>query len=99
MQNSTTDHKRKFWAKMIWISTSVFILSICLGVLVPLIGIFGAFGTLSKSGSADPAELAQNISTSLIGGIIAIPLALISLTFFIISIFRHRKLSNPALVN
>jgi uncharacterized membrane protein YhaH (DUF805 family) len=92
----SAETKRKFWGKMIWISAISLVLAICAGVAVPVIGMINAFSTLSTAGSADPAELAGNISTALIGALVSIPFALASLVLFIVAIIRHRKFSNPS---
>jgi uncharacterized membrane protein YhaH (DUF805 family) len=93
----SAETKRKFWGKMIWISAISLVLAICAGVATYIIGMISAFDRLSKSGAADPEELAGDISIALMGSLISIPFAFIALILFIIAIVRHRKSSNPTL--
>jgi len=96
MNTSPTDQKRKFWGKMIWISAISLVVTICAPILVYVLGMMNAFSTLKKSGAADPAELAGDISTVIFGTLICVPFAFAALSLFIISIIRHRKFSNPS---
>jgi len=87
MADFTTNESRK---SMTWINY----ISLCaqaspmLGLLGTVIGMVGAFGTLAETGSADPAQLAGDISVALLttlwGLINAIPC--ISMFFF----FKNR---------
>ncbi len=81
---------------MIWISAIAVIISICAGVAIYMGAMINAFNKLEKSGAADPSQLAGDISTALVGGMLAIPFACASLILFIIALVRHRKFSNPA---
>ena len=90
-----SEQKRKFWGKMIWISAISLVLSICLGIGTFLAGMMHAFNSLSKSGTADPAELAGDISNAMFAAMLTIPIAFAALVLFIIAIIRHRKFSNP----
>ena len=81
---------------MIWITAITLVLSVCAGIGAYVVNIIGAFNTLSSTGSADPAELANDISNALILTLIAAPFALASLVLFVIAIIRHRKFSNPS---
>ncbi len=93
---SSAEQKRRFWGKMIWISAISLVLSICIGVATYVIAVMNAFSTLGKTGAADPAELAGNISNALIGALVCAPIAFIALVLFVIAIVRHRKFSNPS---
>lgn len=80
---------------MIWGSAVSLVLSVCLVVILPVIGMVNAFGTLKASGAADPSELASDISSGIMIGMLALPFAFASLILFIVAIVRHRKFSNP----
>lgn len=89
------EQKRKFWGKMIWISAGSLVLSICLGIGNYIHSMISAYQNLKVSGAADPNALADDISSALIGTLLAIAFAFAALFIFIIAIVRHRKFSNP----
>lgn len=73
-----------------------------LGVVIPPLiglvgtvkGMIGAFGTLGKSGTADPSELAGNISVALMTtfwGLIFSTLSLIPFIVFLVLFLKRRK--------
>jgi ABC-type Fe3+ transport system permease subunit len=92
---STAGQKRRFWAKMIWISAISLVLSVCIGIAPPAFAMINAFSALKTTGAADPQQLAGEISTALFGTLIAVPFSLIAFVLFVIAIIRHRKSSNP----
>ncbi len=83
---------------MIWISAVSLVVSVLLAVSLPVLGMINAFGILKKAGAADPSELAAQISSAMIVGMLALPFAFAALILFVIAITRHRKFSNPSLI-
>ena len=81
---------------MIWISAISLVLSVCIGIAAPfVVGMISAFRSLKTTGVTSPEKLSDDISTALlVGTLIAVPFALITLVLFIIAIIRHRKFSN-----
>jgi biopolymer transport protein ExbB/TolQ len=88
--------KRRFWGRMIWVGAIAFLALPVIGMLGTVIGMTGAFATLKNTGSADPSELAGNISVALLTTFWAIVASLPILIFLIISIIRYRRLGTPA---
>ena len=58
--------RRKFWLRAIWISIAGVIIPLMFGLIGTVEGMVHAFGVLSKTGEADPATLAGDISVSLL---------------------------------
>ena len=57
-----------------------------IGVSGTVIGMIGAFGTLSESGTADPEKLSSDVSASLITTLIGIPVGLLGLGLLVFSL-------------
>ena len=89
--------KRSFWKRTLSISLTLGVIFALLAASGTVINMIRAFSTLEKSGSADPAALAGDISTALLIGMWMIPPAclgfLLSMVSFIrlLSLPRERK--------
>ena len=80
--------KKRFWKKTMWISLAATLLLVVVGFSGTIIGMVRAFATLEKSGAADPAVLAQDISRTLIVSMVAVPLIALAALLFLVSLIR-----------
>lgn len=81
---------------MIWVSGIVILLAPLSGLLAIGTHMARAFGTLEKSGAADPSELAHHISMVLLTTFYSFIFVLPALIFLIVAIIRYRSLPKPA---
>jgi len=81
----------RFWRRAIRISVAGVLVPPFLGLAGVLIGVQQAFATLSATGQADPAALANHISTSLFSAMWAVVLSFFALAVLIPAIFMHRR--------
>lgn len=88
--------KRKLWAWLKWISFSLMLLLPMNSIAASIISMQQVFAELSKSGKADPSELAAKISVSLLTALWAFIFAFPALVFWIFAIIRHRKWKKAA---
>lgn len=81
--------RRAFWLRTIWFSLAGVLLPPLVGLAGTVAHMYNAFGQLSKTGTADPAALANNISLSLLGAAAGVIIALISLVIFLVALVRY----------
>jgi biopolymer transport protein ExbB/TolQ len=80
----------RFWRRTLQISAAGVLIPPILGLAGFLIGVQQAFATLSATGQADPAALANDISTSLLSAMWAVLFSLLALAVLIPALFMHR---------
>ena len=85
--------RRKFWRRMIWISGAGVIASLMFGLIGTVVGMVGAFEELSKTGEANPEELAGDIAVSLMTTLWGLVISMISVLVLVFAIICFRKLS------
>lgn len=81
---------------MIWVSIVGVIVPPVLAVAGTVFGMIRAFGTLSRTGSADPSELAGNISVALLSTFYSLIIAIPALAFLVFAIVRYNRLPKSA---
>ena len=80
--------KKRFWKAMMWLSLGAAIVFVLVGFSGTLVGMIRSFANLEESGSADPSALAEEISRSLLIGMITLPLIALSALTFLVSLIR-----------
>jgi len=81
------------------IGVILFICGPVIGVSGTVLGMIGAFNTLSESGTADAEKLSESVSASMITTLVGIPVGLLGLVLLLFSlvaflITRNKKPSN-----
>ena len=84
--------KYRFWKRAIGFSTALVILPWMFGLGGTVIGMLGAFSTLSETGGADPALLASDISTATSTTAIGLVFSAIGWVCLIVSIVKFKNL-------
>jgi biopolymer transport protein ExbB/TolQ len=74
--------RRKFWLRAIWMSIAGVIIPPMFGLIGTVVGMVGAFGELSNTGTTDPESLAGNISIALLTTLWGLAISLIA--FFVL---------------
>ena len=87
--------RRKTWRRTLWISIAAMVVPPLIGLAGIVAGILGAFGELSKSGRADPADLANNISMSLLSAVWVLAISLPAFIVTLVAAIRLLSLPKP----
>ena len=86
---SEAEKKRKVWKLVIWISLAGVIIPILVAIIGFVIGMSRAMNHLAEGdGSADPSELAGDISTSLLSGTYGSLISVVALIVLIIAMVK-----------
>jgi hypothetical protein len=84
-QAATLLRKRFFWTRTLWISLVLGVLLALSAVSGTVIRMMGAFLELEKTGAADPAELAGDISEAMLVTLWSLPPACLAFVVTMVS--------------
>ena len=83
------EKNRKLWKRVIWLSLAGVIIPILIGVIGFVVGVSRAMIHLEEGdGSADPSELAGNISTSLLSAFYSSLISVAALIVLIVAMIK-----------
>ena len=86
-------NKRKTWKRIMWVSIAGIIIPILIAITGVIVGMSRAFETLADGdGSADPGELAKDISISLLSGLYGSVISFIFLILLIVTVIKLRSI-------
>lgn len=94
-EHESMTRKRRFWLRATWISAIGIVVPPFFGLAGTILGMLGAFETLSATGQADPEALAGDISIALITTLAGLAVSLVFLIIFFIALIRFLCLPRP----
>jgi hypothetical protein len=80
--------KRRFWKRTMWVSLVPGVILALAAVSGTVISMTGAFSELEKTGAADPAALARDISAAMLITVWTLPPACLAFVFTLVSFIR-----------